>query len=404
MSDQPSTSQDISNNEVRIAYDPKRDALDIFDLLISGDISDCDLSEDDDDVVNDLNNVYEGMQIKNPNRVGADEVDENDIVQDTHDNDCDDDYVEIDDVLSTLPPNYLSNIVLTPKKDIKWRHKTVTKPCDEFVGSVNEVSELLSPVGYFKKYIPDSLFKIMSEMTNIYAMQSDKTKFKPTTPEEIEILFGLHIMMGTLKFPRVRLYWDTTTKFHLFVDNMSRDRFFELRSNLHLFNNLEKPSTCNDKFFKVRPIYEALRNRCLELPTEENLCVDEAMIPFTGKFSVKQYVKGKPTPWGIKMFMLCGKSGQVYDFVIYQGSTTEVDNSVQKVYGHGASIVLKLAERIKNEKGHKLFFENFFSSYYLFQALSQKGICAAGTVRLNRFGQPPLIADRGYEERKRVIF
>lgn len=60
---------------------------------------------------------------------------------------------------------------------------------------------------------------------------------------------------------------------------------------------------------------------------------------------MKQYVKNKPNPWGIKFFALCGVSGQMFASLIYQGSTTEIDETKTKVFGQGAAIVLKLGER-----------------------------------------------------------
>lgn len=60
---------------------------------------------------------------------------------------------------------------------------------------------------------------------------------------------------------------------------MPHDRF---QSHLHLVN-LDKPAENNDVFFKVRPLYDA--SRCLESPLEENLYVDEQMLPFLGTTS-----------------------------------------------------------------------------------------------------------------------
>ena len=42
---------------------------------------------------------------------------------------------------------------------------------------------------------------------------------------------------------------------------------------------------------------------------EKRLCINEQMIPFKGKLGLKQYIKGKPNPWGINLFFLCGESG-----------------------------------------------------------------------------------------------
>lgn len=94
---------------------------------------------------------------------------------------------------------------------------------------------------------------------------------------------GLHLAMGVMKMPRVSMYWEAGMDIGIFQNTMPRDRFFQLRSHLHLVNNLEKPADNNDVFFKVRPLYDGIRNRCLELPLEENLCVDEQMVPLGGE-------------------------------------------------------------------------------------------------------------------------
>lgn len=103
-------------------------------------------------------------------------------------------------------------------------------------------------------------------------------------------------------------------------------------------------------------------------------------------------MKAKPNPWGIKLFALCGTSGMMYDFLIYQGSTTEMNSEQQEVFGLGASVVLKLAERI-NEINIQLYYDNFFSNYNLLQYLRNKHIYAACTARLDRFQKPPFSSD-----------
>ncbi|KAG4078865.1 hypothetical protein HA402_007415 [Bradysia odoriphaga] len=128
------------------------------------------------------------------------------------------------------------------------------------------------------------------------------------------------------------------------------------------------------QFVRVRPLMNSVRARCLELPVEECLSIDEQMIPMRGGVTkgVKQYVKNKPNiKWGIKNLVLCGKSGLAYDFACYQGSTTEFDPEMREAFGSGATMVLHLANRIQRS-GHKLFFDNYFSSFQLFEILAQK--------------------------------
>ncbi|XP_047510428.1 piggyBac transposable element-derived protein 3-like [Pieris napi] len=91
--------------------------------------------------------------------------------------------------------------------------------------------------------------------------------------------------------------------------------------------------------------------------------------------------------------MICGKSGLVYDFIIYQGASTNLDKNDIARYGASASYVNALAKRIISP-GHYLFYDNYFSNYLLLQDLRDRQIYAGGTIRLDRFGKPPLITDK----------
>jgi hypothetical protein len=105
---------------------------------------------------------------------------------------------------------------------------------------------------------------------------------------------------------------------------MSFNRFSKLRNALHLVDITQRPDNNNDRLWKVRDLYNSILGRCRELPLETDLCVDEQMVPFKGQINIKQYIKNKPKKWGIKIFILAGKSGLVYDFLIYQGASTEI--------------------------------------------------------------------------------
>lgn len=74
-------------------------------------------------------------------------------------------------------------------------------------------------------------------------------------------------------------------------------------------------------------------------------CVDERMVPFKGKVNIKQYIQKKPYKWGIKLFLLCGKSGLIYNFIIFKGSTTELNTDYIPT-GIGSAVVMQLLERI----------------------------------------------------------
>ncbi|GBM74764.1 Chimeric ERCC6-PGBD3 protein [Araneus ventricosus] len=279
----------------------------------------------------------------------------------------------------------------TPRSSIKWRHKVNSFEPFSYIDTniSSNTSTVSTPLQYFIKCIPSEMFSEMTTYTNMHALQKGLS-FKPTTKEELEVLFGLRIIMGTLKYPRVNLYWDNSVGIPTFVNCMTRDRFFQLRANLHLVDTMHPNN--EDRIYKVRPIFNSVRNRCLQLPVEKICSVDEQIVPFRGNLNIKQYMKNKPNPWGIKIFILCGISGIAYDFIVYQGSTTEFDNNLLS-YGQSAAVVLQLSKRFVS-KGHELYFDNYFNSYNLLQILKSKSINAAGTARLNRFYKPPLSSDK----------
>ena len=57
--------------------------------------------------------------------------------------------------------------------------------------------------------------------------------------------------------------------------------------------------------YKVRKLLDLLTGKFKSNYTpSEYVTIDEAMIPFKGRLGFKQYIKDKPTKWGIKVFTL----------------------------------------------------------------------------------------------------
>lgn len=229
----------------------------------------------------------------------------------------------------------------------------------------------------------------MVDMTNMYALQQGDLSFKNTNEKEIKIFIGLHLATGVIKLPRIKMYWSKTFGIALFQNSMTKNRFFKIRNYLHLVNNLELNMENTDKFKKVRPLLDSVLARCQALTKEKRVCIDEQMIPFKGHHSARQFNPKKPVRWGLKVFLLCGESGLVYDFIIYQGKSTGLNPSNLSDYGLGPSVVLHLAENIS--PGSELYIDNWFVTYHLIQALKLKKIFAAGTAQVGRFSNPPFM-------------
>ncbi|KAL3192155.1 hypothetical protein MRX96_059266 [Rhipicephalus microplus] len=107
---------------------------------------------------------------------------------------------------------------------------------------------------------------------------------------------------------------------------MPVNRFGWLLSHLHLNDNILQPARDHpnfDKLYKVRPLLTELSKTVAEnyLPTEL-LAIDESMIKFKGRSSLKQYMPKKPVKRGYKVWMLCASSGYNLKFDIYTVSRT----------------------------------------------------------------------------------
>ena len=102
-----------------------------------------------------------------------------------------------------------------------------------------------------------------------------------------------------------------------------------MRTSLHIVSLRDQPEHESNKFWKVSPLIEAERQKCLSLVREEYLSIDEQMVPFTGRALAKQFVKGKHSPEGRKNLVCCGKSGIAYDFILYQGKGTGIEKNIR---------------------------------------------------------------------------
>ncbi|XP_025208584.1 uncharacterized protein LOC112603960 [Melanaphis sacchari] len=177
---------------------------------------------------------------------------------------------------------------------------------------------------------------------------------------------------------------------------LKRESTFNTNSNNSLTETMYEEVVL-EKFLRLyfahRALYNYMKHRFNHLPIERNISIDEQMVPFKGKLAPKQYMRGKPHPWGIKLFIMCGSSRIVYDFIMFQGSSTELDPVIQNLFGQGEAVVMKFIERLE-ENRHFLYFDNYFTSYNLLSVLADRKIYAAGTIRVNRFANPPLITDK----------
>ncbi|KAH8022156.1 hypothetical protein HPB51_022289 [Rhipicephalus microplus] len=115
-----------------------------------------------------------------------------------------------------------------------WKVQAFSAPTDiEKATASLACQEPQAPLTYFKEYIEDDLWEFVATRTNLYWVQTNGTTLGMTA-KEAKALFGIHIVLGSLKFPQARMYWAAATRVSLIADAMPRDRFFRLRNALHV--------------------------------------------------------------------------------------------------------------------------------------------------------------------------
>lgn len=268
---------------------------------------------------------------------------------------------------------------------MKWKKRNFDDKVEDLPDNEWSVGsrELWTPLRYFEQYFSDDMWSLVAEQTNIRALQENQRPLQ-TNSKEIKQLVGAHIITGCMKLPRLRMYYRRGLRVPT-VTVIPRDRMFKLRNYLHFVDNLRVSNEEKEinKLWKVQPILDAVRRKCLSLPLTRHLSVDEQMIPFTGNTSLLQFVKGKPNPVGLKNFVLATPGGLVLDFFIYQGAKTWPDGKPCENLGVGGSVVAKLVEgRIPSE--HTVYCDRYFTSVPLLDYLLERRIFATGTILTSR--------------------
>ena len=183
---------------------------------------------------------------------------------------------------------------------------------------------------------------------------------------------ALILNMGLDQRTDLKDYWSTldsdNSPFYRSV--LSRDRFFQIFGMLHVgeLNGKKKD--------KIQPLIDVLLPRYQQFYVpNQAIAVDESVISFKGRVGFKQYLKGKPHPWGIKAFVLADSTnGYLYNVVIYYGKDTEL---VRPDLPHTVRVVLTLTEGLER-KGYDLYVDRFYTSPLLADEITKQGISLTG--------------------------
>jgi hypothetical protein len=266
----------------------------------------------------------------------------------------------------------------------------------------------VTPILVFRKFFTEEIFNLIVDQTNIYGKQKKRRNSRNNTDpwedvitKDIESFLGIIIVMGINSLPTMKHYWSKDNVFHnSFISSiMSRNRFLQIFYNLHLADNSLEPksgSTNYSKIYKIKHFVEILlRNFQNNYKFGHYGSIDETMVKFKGRSSLKQYIPSKPIKRGYKIWCLCDSiTGYLFNCRIYLGKEGTSDNELLL----GERVVCTLIADHHFEGKH-LYFDNFFTSLSLLEKLRRQRISATGTIRPDRVGIPSQFALKEKMER-----
>ncbi len=201
----------------------------------------------------------------------------------------------------------------------------------------------------------------------------------------IRSFLGLLIIMDLHQLPWLRDYWSRNKIFYTVVvaDVMSSDEFYRMFTAFHLSDKRKQDqfdkSSIQCKLFKVFDFISLLKRNFQEnFILRTNVCIDESMIKFKGRSSLKQYMPSKPIKLGYRVWCLADSSIEyLYNFDIYCSKEEDRQETLAE------DVVLRLISKI-NLLEHWLFLITFFTTVNLLIQLKKKKIGAIGTIRTNQ--------------------
>lgn len=292
------------------------------------------------------------------------------------------------------------------EEEERWHNKEEMDPRPNRVkfmpartpGPTFDTTASWSPLSLFRLFFSDSTVRTIINNTNANAakrLQAGlKFRWTPLTQSDFWIFMSIILFTGLVSVHQRSDYWrkEWPYGFPFPRNRMTRERFEAILYSLHLSNPIEdeendrKRNTAEyDRLFKIKPLYTEIVSACqAHFQPYQNICIDERMVATKARISMKQYMKGKPTKWGYKIFVLAdAQTAYTFNFFVYQGK-----NDSTTAHNLTFSSVWDLLPFETLGRGYNLYVDNYYTSPALFEELYKKNIRCCGTIRTNRAGYP----------------
>ena len=159
-------------------------------------------------------------------------------------------------------------------------------------------------------------------------MRMASCNWKPTMVEEIKTFIAVHTLMGIHTLPDLQHYWsiDNLLGVSAVANLITKTRFKKLTEKIHCNDNTKavpRGEAGYDRLHKLRPVIDALNSHLKEVYIPSSvMAVDESMVPFKGRSSMKQYMLMKPVKHGYNVWCLADSLDLLASLIYIQGEVT----------------------------------------------------------------------------------
>jgi len=221
--------------------------------------------------------------------------------------------------------------------------------------------------------------------------------------------------MGLHKYPKFELYWNDSVIYKNMIGKiMTKNYFFLLSKALHFPEKDEKEDSCtsskidekSEVSYKVDPrqkvklyLEKLAQNFQKYYVLGKNITIDESLLKFKGRNSMKFYIPMKPNKWGFKIHLLCDSDTHyLYNMLFDPGKVGKEFIQFDENYSLSENIVLKLLSCLKDNKQRNLFCDGWYSSISLMKKLTKMGYLNTTILRNNSKELPSKIKLSGYDK------